>query len=60
MMPPNGVVIRGFQREAGTNVAQPPPPDSDVEDGSPAQPGSLERFSQRRSAKASAERRKLA
>ena len=26
MMAPNGVVIRGFQREAGTNVAQPPPP----------------------------------
>jgi len=60
-MAPNAVVIRGFQREAGfNNVAQPPPHDSDVEDGSPAQSGSLERFSQRRSAKASAERRKLA
>jgi hypothetical protein len=48
MMAPNAVVIRGFQREAGfNNGAQPPPPDSDVEDGSPAQSGSLERFSQR-------------
>jgi hypothetical protein len=53
-MAPNGVVIRGSQREAGfTNVAQPPPgslsrqrrnsdrTDNDVEDGSAAQSGSL-------------------